>query len=564
MAWAEARKDAGAVAWAAWLVRHLLQDTDPRPLPLGTRLEAHLARAEALVAGPAGADPSELYAKEAGEVTATLVADLRAAAAMAGPMSARDYADFFAGLTADREVRSALRPHADILIWGTQEARVQGADLTILAGLNDGIWPPAPKADPWLNRPLRDQAGLRLPDRVTGLSAHDFQQAVAGRAVWISRAKRDAEADTVPSRWLNRLQNLLSGASDETAAALDQMRARGADWIAQAEALLTPPAPEKPSPRPAPAPMQGPRLTRISVTEVEKLVRDPYALYAKYMLGLTPLDPLRQVADGRLKGQVVHSVLHRFVEATAEGLPEAPEALVRRIADDILAEDIPTPGARLIWSEWLDRAAPFIAATEAELRTRGTPWLLETKKEWPVPGLDLTLVGRADRIDRMPDGRVAIYDYKSGSVPTDKQEKYFTKQLWLEAAMAAGGAFDGGPVAAGYLAYIGLGKGGALRDLSPTPEDVAEILGGLVSLVTHYQPKDGWLPGAPDLRECHLRLGLRPPDALWRMGRNRRCRFHARGGCPWRMTRPWPRTAPRRRRSRPGWGPTRARARRGF
>ena len=55
----------------------------------------------------------------------------------------------------DREVRQPLFPHADILIWGTQEARVQGADLLICAGLNDGIWPPAPKADPWLNRALR-------------------------------------------------------------------------------------------------------------------------------------------------------------------------------------------------------------------------------------------------------------------------------------------------------------------------------------------------------------------------------------------------------------------------
>jgi ATP-dependent helicase/nuclease subunit B len=48
-------------------------------------------------------------------------------------MTARDYADFFTALAADREARSVLRPHALIQIWGTLEARVQGAELLILA-----------------------------------------------------------------------------------------------------------------------------------------------------------------------------------------------------------------------------------------------------------------------------------------------------------------------------------------------------------------------------------------------------------------------------------------------
>ena len=59
-------------------------------------------------------------------------------------------------------------PHAQILIWGTLEARVQGADLLILAGLNEGSWPEAPKPDPWLNRALRHRAGLLLPERRIG------------------------------------------------------------------------------------------------------------------------------------------------------------------------------------------------------------------------------------------------------------------------------------------------------------------------------------------------------------------------------------------------------------
>ena len=216
-----------AAAWADWVAATLLGPRAPGPLSFEARVTAHVAMAEALAVGPGLAGSGALYEKDAGAAARTLIDDLISEASVGGPMSARDYADFFTALAADREARSVLRPHALIQIWGTLEARVQGAELLILAGLNDGIWPAAPGPDPWLNRSLRDAAGLRLPDRVIGLSAHDFQQAVAAPEVWLCRARRDAETDTVPSRWLNRLTNLLSGASAESEQALADMKARG-------------------------------------------------------------------------------------------------------------------------------------------------------------------------------------------------------------------------------------------------------------------------------------------------------------------------------------------------
>ncbi len=111
-------------------------------------------------------------------------------------------------------MREAETAHADVMIWGTLEARVQGADLVILGGLNEGVWPEPPTPDPWLNRKMRNDARLLLPDRRIGLSAHDFQQAVAADEVILTRSVRDAEAQTVPSRWVNRLTNLMQGMSD--------------------------------------------------------------------------------------------------------------------------------------------------------------------------------------------------------------------------------------------------------------------------------------------------------------------------------------------------------------
>jgi double-strand break repair protein AddB len=494
LAWAGKReKDPAAAAWVNWVSDHLLAEVDRAALPLADRLALHQARAAVLAAGVDQPEAGALYRGEAGEEAAKLLRNLAADAPYGGAMSARDYADFFSALTLDREVRSALRPHADVLIWGTQEARVQGADLTILAGLNEGTWPQAASADPWLNRPLRDKAGLRLPDRVIGLSAHDFQQGIAGGEVWLSRAKRDDETDTVPARWLNRLVNLLGGASEEAAQALRDMRARGDEWIALAQALTTPDHRVAPEPRPAPAPQNGARLPYLSVTDVERLIRDPYAIYAARMLRLRALDPLRATPDARLRGNVIHNILERFIKQTPDALPPDAEAQFMAIGEAILAEEAPWPAARHLWRNRLQRLAPWYLAQEARFREVASPWVVEEDKTWEVPGLSLALRGKADRIDRDAHGRVAIYDYKTGAVPSENEARHFNKQLMLEGLMARGGAFADRPLEVARLAYVGLGSKPAVRDEPVEAAALDEVLGGLHRLVTHYrQPQVGF------------------------------------------------------------------------
>ncbi|MBF9048167.1 double-strand break repair protein AddB [Rhodobacterales bacterium LSUCC0031] len=490
-AWAEKRvKDPGAIAWVGWLADHIMAPPAPGPIPFADRVARHIARANALAAGPGQEGSGELYHEAAGEAAAALMNDLQAEAAHAGAISAMDYRDLFDGLTRDRDVRQPLFPHADVLIWGTQEARVQGADLLICAGLNDGIWPPAPTADPWLNRALRAAVGLRLPDRVIGLSAHDFQQAICAPEVWLTRAARNAETDTIPSRWLNRLINLMEGANDETRAALKQMRDRGDASLALAEAFVTPPQTIPFAPRPAPAPPAASRPKRLALTEVEKLIRDPYAIYATHVLGLRALDPLRSDPDARLRGTILHKVLELFLKETLDGLPPADDALalLLSLTDRVLDEEAPFPAVRRMWRARMARAARFFLETEIIRRQRGAPLAPEAKSEWPVPGTGVTLIGRADRIDRMADGRFALYDYKTGAPPTQEQQEYFNKQLWIEALMVAAGCFGlpKGSVA-GHIAYVGLGTKPEIVAHDPTPDQLSDIAARLAKRLGHMQ-----------------------------------------------------------------------------
>ena len=476
--WAEKMGDPEAEAWASWLGA-CLDGAQAGTAPLGDHAAALRTLAERLAAGPATEGTGGLWEREAGRAALALYESLQAEAPRGGDMEAEGFADLLTALMEREAVQDIEAPHPGIRIWGTLEARVQGADLLILGGLNEGSWPETPAPDPWLNRALRHRAGLLLPERRIGLAAHDFQQAAGAREVWLTRAARTDEAPTVPARWLNRLTNLLRGLPDQGGAlALEGMRERGARWLRLGAALERAPRLD-PAPRPSPRPPVTARPRRLSVTEIQTLIRDPYAIYAKHVLRLRALDPLDRPPDAMLRGTMLHEVLDRFVKATLEA-PErlTPEAL-SACAREVLAARVPWAATRMQWQARLDRVAQWFVETERARRSLATPVLLEDRGEAEVKGLGVTLLGKADRIDRDAEGRLHIYDYKTGAAPGPKKQLHFDKQLLLEAAMAERGAFEAlGAAPVARAVYIGLNASPAEvpAPLTDTPDEEGKLV----------------------------------------------------------------------------------------
>ncbi|WP_128255081.1 double-strand break repair protein AddB [Falsirhodobacter deserti] len=482
VAWAEARPADGVTEWAAWIGRTLdgLEMVGTRSL--AAHLEHHLAVAERLAAGPGSDGSGSLWDGAAGEAALRVIGDLRAEAEHGGEMGPADYAELFDSVLSRGEVRETVAAHPRIMIWGTLEARVQGADLVILGGLNDGIWPALPDPDPWLNRQMRLQAGLLLPERQIGLSSHDYQQAVALPEVVLSRATRDAEAETVPSRWLNRLQNLMEGLPAQNGpAALAEMRTKGRAWLDLAAQLEAPGDPVPLAKRPAPRPPVEVRPRQLAVTGIRTLIRDPYAIYARHVLRLKPLDPLRQTPDARLRGSVLHRILETFVRDGGD----PTHARLMATAAQVLAEDVPWPAARALWLARMERAAEFFLALERS--SDAEPVWLEESGGVPVEPLDFRLTARPDRIDRLPDGTLHIVDYKTGTPPTQKQQAAFEKQLLLEAAMAERGGFKAlGPTPVSRVSYIGLGTKPKIEATEITEQILGQVWEQLHALVGQY------------------------------------------------------------------------------
>lgn len=483
--WGAAR-DAGLWGdWIAGLVDRLDQGGDRL---LVDHLACHRDLAEQLAAGsaPDAVPAGVLWQEPPGIAALAAVSALAAEAGHGGSLSPYDYAALFDAVLAGQEVRDTLTPHPLIRIVGAREARELPPGLVILGGLNDGSWPQLPPPDPWLNRQMRLRAGLLLPERRIGLSAHDFQQGVAASEVVLTRAARSDEAECVPSRWLNRLVNLMQGLPDRGGpAALEQMRARGAGWLALARALERPPADVARAPRPAPAPPRAARPQTLAVTGVETLIRDPYAIYARHVLRLFPLDPLRATPDARLRGTVLHLVMEDFARRGGLQAPGGGALALRQATDAVLAAEVPWPAVRALWRARIARVADWFLAYEAA--QAGTPVLLESRGATLVPGTSFTLTARPDRIDLLPGGGVQIYDYKTGTPPTRKQQQYFNQQLALQAAMARVGAFDRlGPVEVAGATYVGLGANPKAEPVDVDPLALDAVWAGLARLVTVY------------------------------------------------------------------------------
>lgn len=425
----------GSERWANW-VADLLSVQVSGTQSLAQHVERHMWFAETLSSGGFD-DAGALWEAATGRAARAVMDELAAQADAGDDLHPVDYVALVDNLLQTQEVHDRDAGHPHVLIWGTLEARVQSAPMVILAGLNDGVWPSAPGADPWLNRRLRAQAGLLLPDRQIGLSAHDFQMAIAAPEVWLTRSVRSEESETVPSRWLNRLTNLLEGLSAGQPC-LDQMRHRGAHWIAQAQALDRPDAPKPPAARPSPRPPVAARPKSLRITDIAKLGRDPYDIYAREILRLKRLDPLYMNADARDKGIAIHEIMERFAKRAGTNSKDLEKSLLCE-TETVLNDKCHWPISRNLWRAQMERNAAAIVASEIARRESGRLFAVEISGETEVAGVMLR--GRADRIDVTDDGRAIIYDYKTGAPPTANAQKALDKQLLVEAAMIEQGAF---------------------------------------------------------------------------------------------------------------------------
>ncbi len=470
---------------------------------------AHIAFAEALASGPDGDGGARLWAGEAGDTAAGFISQLNQSAHRFAPIAGTEYVALFDALMSAEIVRPRYGLHPRLHIWGLLEARLQHADLVCLGGLNEGAWPPEAHADPWLSRPMRAAFGLPPPDRRIGLTAHDFAQAFSAREVLLTRADRVEGTPTVPSRWLLRIENVIDAAGMDGGALLAKAD-DGDDWLGW-QAALDRPERVQPIAPPRPSPPVAARPRTLSVTRVESWMRDPYEIYARYVLALRPLDPIDASPGAADRGTVIHRAIEDFLRAWPVALPDDIRAALLEVGERAFGTGLlALPGVRAFWWPRFERIAGWFAEQEPRHRAqvKNSRSEIDGRLEFAAPAGPFTLTAKADRIDELDAGGLAIIDFKTGALPRRRDiEEGFAPQLPLEAAIARAGGFEG--VAAGEvrsLAFWRLSGGDPPGEMVPAGDDIEALAAaareGLARLIAHFDDAATPYLSQPDPRRA--------------------------------------------------------------
>jgi ATP-dependent helicase/nuclease subunit B len=426
------------------------------PCPFQELAERHRAVVTALARD--GADRIPAFAGDDGIALAQAFEEIIGRPAAGDlPVTPERYPDLFVRATADRMVRQEAVPHARIRILGPLESRLQHFDTVVVGGLVEGSWPPQPRHDPWLSRPMRQALGLDQPERRISLSAHDFTQALGAPTVILTRPAKLDGVPTVASRFLRRLGAVAGEA------AWSQALARGETVLRLARSLDRP-RPRPPLSPPAPCPPAAARPTAMTVTDVEHWLRDPYSIYAKHILRLFPLEAVDAAPGARDRGNLIHGAIGEFTQTYADCWPEDPLGRFLEIGAKHFVPLEEDPEARALWWPRLQRIARWFVGWEAARRPGLRRSFAEVRGEIEIALSEgvFRLAARADRIDQRLDGTYAILDYKTGEARTEKQVRVgLAPQLTLEAAILRQGGFAEVPAGCSVeaLVYVSL-KGG--------------------------------------------------------------------------------------------------------
>jgi len=483
---------------------------EARAVPLSRLVVPHIEAAQRLAASATEPGAERLWAGEAGENAARFCHDLIEAARDFLPLSGPDYPALFEALAAGIVVRPTFGRHPRLAIWGLLEARLQQADLLVLGGLNEGSWPSSSQHDPWMSRQMRRDFRIAVPERSVGIAAHDFVQAFGAPEVALTRAARQEGTPTVPSRWLLRLDTVLRAAGLDHALSPDEAITTAADRIDEPERY-------RPLPLPAPRPPLAARPRQLSVTQIETWMRDPYAIYARHILGLEPLDELDADPGRADLGIAIHAALDEFVHRYPQALPAEAEAELLAIGRAHFGALLSRPGA---WAFWWPRFERIVGWLVAEDRTHRSD-VVESSSECrgsltlTASGGQFTLTATADRIDRLAAGGFLLVDYKTGSLPSKREvERGFAPQLPLEGAILRDGSFGavtGIPAALEYWRLSGGVPAGQRRAIGGDDPDelIQSVLGRVRALIERFddpetpylaEPIPQWAPRFSDYR----------------------------------------------------------------
>lgn len=448
-------------------------------------LQTHLQVAEALSGSKNGGGDKVLWRGDDGRKAAALFSKVLPQLKVLEQIDPKQYAAVLTRLMATETVRPLYGTHPRLKILGPIEARFNQYDVVIIGEVNEGVWPVLPSSDPWMSRPMKKDFGMPLPEKAIGVMAADFCQLMCAPEVYLTRAKRVTGTPMNKSRWLLRLETVLKAYGKEAEALLDYKYtslARLQDTPAVQDKIVVP----------APKPPIESRPRRLSASWLERLICDPYSVFAAKILRLKQLDAPDKDLSFADYGNLIHGILEEFNTKFPQELPsDAREQLINIGLNKFQSAEI-SAELRAFWWPSFVKTVDWVLAQEAICRPdiKQIYNEVEGQMEFAAPAGPFIAEARADRLNFNKDGSIDIIDYKTGSIRSNKQvHAGYAPQLPIEGLIAASGGFskNGRKIPTGKvnkLSYWRLGN--KITEITETDKVLAQTRENLQKLISAF------------------------------------------------------------------------------
>jgi ATP-dependent helicase/nuclease subunit B len=339
-----------------------------------------------------------------------------------------DYLGLLENLFADAVYKKAFGFDDKFIILTPIEARLQYADIVILTDLNEGRWPKI-SDNPWLSEEMKVNFGLPSVNNSIALSCHDFVSHLHAPQVYLTRSLKSSDGLNVESPFLSRLKTFYKLHK------IENYFTPEIDYINLSKFFDGEHLPIQKISAPIPLPDKNSRPKKLSATKIEKLIKNPYAIYAAEILKLKPLDELEEDDSKSLFGTVLHKILEEFALHHQLDVFKINFETLMQIGLQNFAP-YKSSDAYNIWLTKFEQIAKWFVNDERERVKNIAKIFTERKEQIKLNVKDDAFVieAIADRIEVLQSGEVNIADYKTGKVPVAADVKNLYKpQLLIEA-----------------------------------------------------------------------------------------------------------------------------------
>lgn len=410
-----------------------------------------------------------LWSRNDGEVACRFFEELKEKTSFFSSITLQEYPSFLKQLMVFQKIPTLYGIESRVSIIHPNDLYFEQADTIIICNLNDEEWPSSQSTDSWFSINLRLKMGLKTNQDTLQQCFEDFLTCFGSSSLFFTRSINDKGKPTVPSKLWNYLNIAFADKKNKH------------PWLTWTDYLLTLTPSKKTFQRPQSSPPVVLRPKKLSVTAIETLRKDPYAIYAKYILNLSELsgiDPQLSTLD---KGKLFHHILNQFVKSGFH--PSHPQAVIhlQEIAKNFF-ESLDTDPVTCYF--WLKR---FSILTEWIITTWQQTNSIHCQSEYSLETMlteTFTLTSRLDRLDFLDDGSVGIVDYKTGKLPTQKAlQQGYACQLALEGLIVSEHYLN-----ISYLQYWQLKENNPQVMNIPLSEVfLKQTKEGLLKLIKHYQ-----------------------------------------------------------------------------